>query len=248
MSKYPEIFFPNIGYQSNYFNKNISNDSIYKRNLNSFVFNRANSINKPKLKITETPFSNKTNFLTEKLMTTGTINNSYKKKNKNLFHNKFSTISNSSDDNVIKLQKRRNQRKSIKNKYLKQKISQSLDVTRPKLIMKKTKPDFYLPKLITIPSPIKEHNLYSDNSNNDFFSNKELEDNINKKNFYKNTYLHSEENVMNKRKNFEPLFIEKRITYYNLKNLRFNIKDPIERSKVMKFINNFNNILTINKC
>ena len=247
MTNYPDIFFQNKELQSNCLNKNLIIESPYKRNIDSYFFNRAKSIKKSKLKLKlfDTPLDKKPNNFLEKLVTADTTESTDKNKEQNLNSNDFSSISNSSKSNIVNLHKKYNQRNSSKNKYLKEKIGQSLDVNRPKLIIKKTRPSFYLPKLINIPSPSKDYNLDTESSlNKDFFSSKEIDDNFRKKNLR----LYSEDNLTNQHKSIEPIFIEKRIKYYNLKNVRFNIKNPIERNRVMKYIVNFNRILTINKC
>lgn len=42
-------------------------------------------------------------------------------------------------------------------------------------------------------------------------------------------------------------FLEKKITYKILDNIRFRIKSPIDRSKLLKFTKNFNSLFSINK-
>ena len=42
-------------------------------------------------------------------------------------------------------------------------------------------------------------------------------------------------------------FLEKKMTYKILGNIKFKIKSPIDRSRLLKFTNNFNSLLAINK-
>ena len=249
MSNYQDMIFSNKKCQLNYLNENVANENPYKNNLNSYFFNRGKSTNKPKLNLKnfETPLNNRPSFLLEKLTTADTTNNINKKKELKLKDSSF--IRNPSDKNIINLHKKYNQRNSSKDKY-KEKVSKSLDICRPKLTIKKTRPSFYLPKLINIPSPLKDQNLYSKSSlyKDNNILNKEIDNDPHNNNLYKNVYLNSDGNVIDKNRSIEPIFIEKRIKYYNLKKVRFNFRNPIERNKVMKYIVNFNKILAINKC
>lgn len=106
----------------------------------------------------------------------------------------------------------------------------------------------YFPKLLDIKRSLminKRNDKYNDrnilftklkylNFNNEFR-------NTSKKNFI------TPDKYLSINTNEDANFLEKKMTYKILGNIKFKIKSPVDRSKLLKFTKNFNSLLAINK-
>ena len=93
---------------------------------------------------------------------------------------------------------------------------------------------FIKDKELNIDNEIENLNCSNYITNHSIRSNNEI--NLN------NNLMHSDD-----KRNLETQFLEKRVTFGNFNNVRFNFKNPVQKAKVYNLLENFNEMSSIHR-
>ena len=238
MLNFPNIINLKKDYKPKNMLKNVSYDNPHHYDLNPFFFEKNRYKNNINLLILDSHLRTKNDIEFEDLINVSSTKNTNKNtpNSSNIINNYYNYLPKKTKC-TIQLSKHPIQQKKVRNKFIKNmKVinSKFSDYTRPLGIVKKTNPKFYLPKLINLSTNFGRRNI-------NLSIDKELHEKENECNF--------EENTIDEKLNYDkvPIFLEKKIKYNNMKNIRLNIKSPGERNKLRKYVVNLNKILAINK-
>ena len=235
MFNFPQITNLKREFQPKNMIKNISHDNSSHNYFNSFIFDKKSYKKNINLKIFDSPLRTKNNIAIGDLININSSKNKNNNKTSNIIYNYQNHLPLKKKIN-ISLSKHSIQEIKLPNEFkknMKKNNDEICGYNRPRGTIKKTNPKFYLPKLVNLSTNLgRNTNLSMDKE----FHEKKSEN-------------MSEENLIDEKLNNdkEPIFLEKKIKYNNMKNIRLNIKSPGDRNKLRKYIVNLNKILAINK-